>query len=206
MSYLLNTRPHKSLSVKHISSLVLALDAPGETINGGSGNDDLIGTYGDDVMNGHDGHDALSGGDGHDLLWGEAGDDWLIGQNGDDTLFGGTGNDNMYGVEGNDYLIGGAGDDTFFGGPGDDTFIFQSGSGTDVIKDFGVGDRLVLYGVTYSYSDSRGNHNKPVSYYEWFKRIGTVITTDDGRKIFLEKIWPDQLHGEVVDGNWVWYL
>ena len=56
----------------------------GTTINGGGGNDYIIG---------HDGSDVLNGGDGNDLISGYYGNDTLAGGTGSDTLIGGPGKD-----------------------------------------------------------------------------------------------------------------
>jgi VCBS repeat-containing protein len=53
-------------------------------INGGSGNDSLVGTTGDDEINGFAGNDTLIGGDGNDTLNGGPGVDSMVGGNGDD--------------------------------------------------------------------------------------------------------------------------
>ncbi|MGR0187650.1 Calx-beta domain-containing protein [Azospirillum aestuarii] len=86
------------------------------------------GTAGDDELNGGAGLDTINGGAGNDLLRGMGGADSLNGGDGDDTLDGGTGRD---------ILTGGAGNDDFrFDGIGD--------VGSDVITDFGPGDRIDL--------------------------------------------------------------
>lgn len=72
-------------------------------IDGGDGNDTIIGGTSFDIF---------SGGDGGDILFGNAYDDVLHGNAGNDTIDGG---------EGNDLLSGGQGDDEIFGGIGDDT-------------------------------------------------------------------------------------
>jgi Ca2+-binding RTX toxin-like protein len=62
----------------------------------------------------------LNGGDGNDLLLGGAYADLLLGNAGNDTLFGGRGNDTLRGNDGNDYLNGGPGADQTFGDAGND--------------------------------------------------------------------------------------
>ncbi len=54
------------------------------TINGTSGNDNLVGTDAADVLNGLDGDDTLSAGLGNDSLDGGAGSNVLMGGQGDD--------------------------------------------------------------------------------------------------------------------------
>jgi surface adhesion protein len=95
-----------------------------------------------DVSGAHDGNDTLLGGAGNDILFGQGGNDLLDGG------------------KGNDILLGGSGADTLIGGLGGDTFVWKSGdTGTDVIKDFKVGDgdridlRDLLQGETGSTID-----------------------------------------------------
>jgi Ca2+-binding RTX toxin-like protein len=63
------------------------------TLDGGAGNDTLVGSPGNDSLNGGDGDDLLLGGPGNDTLTGGAGRDLLIGGSGADSLRGGTGDD-----------------------------------------------------------------------------------------------------------------
>jgi fimbrial isopeptide formation D2 family protein/uncharacterized repeat protein (TIGR01451 family) len=62
-------------------------------IQGGVGNDNLIGTAGNDRLEGLQGHDTLTGGAGNDTLEGQLGDDVLNGGAGADVLDGGAGVD-----------------------------------------------------------------------------------------------------------------
>lgn len=78
-------------------------DAPVGGVDGGAGNDLLMGDEGDDLIDGG------------------AGDDTLFGGNDDDTLIGGDGGDQLTGGEGKDNISGGAGKDTIFGGTDGDT-------------------------------------------------------------------------------------
>jgi len=121
-------------------------------IDGGAGNDVIIG--------GELGNDLL-GGEGNDTLVGGQLDDWLIGDAGDDVLFagraanvtfasgdavaeaaavaaaggngnylnGGEGDDRLYGGTGSDWLRGGSGIDRLLGGDGGD--ILEAGVGDD---------------------------------------------------------------------------
>lgn len=84
----------------------------GATIDGGDGNDMVIGSDLADTIRGGAGDDDLFGGDGDDRIFGDGGHDWLVGEDGNDTLDGGDGNDRLTGM---------AGADTYRGGPGADT-------------------------------------------------------------------------------------
>lgn len=100
-----------------------------DTLTGGAGKNTLIGGGGDDRLNGSGGRDSISGGDGNDRLYGNGGNDTLDGGGGIDRLFGGDGNDLLIGGGSNDKLYGDAGNDTLSGGKGSD--IEDGGSGTD---------------------------------------------------------------------------
>ena len=85
---------------------------------GGTGNDDILGTFGDD------------------WLTGDAGNDFIAGSGGNDFIAGGDGEDRLYGGAGNDWIIGGAGDDGMSGGDGSDVFHMHAGDDNDTIFDF----------------------------------------------------------------------
>ncbi len=119
------------------------------TIEGGAGNDRIIGGNGNDVINGGDGRDriqgrggddSLDGGDGADRLIGQAGDDVLTGGNGHDFLNGGSGDDDLGGGIGRDRLRGGRGLDMLSGGGGRDDL--DGGDGSDILDGGDGGDRL----------------------------------------------------------------
>lgn len=114
-------------------------------MEGGNGNDTIVGTTGDDTLSGDAGidrikaglgNDIVLGGAGIDTINGEGGNDTLIGGDGSDTLvgdgadtlFGDAGNDSLIGDQGNDILSGGEGDDTANGGDGNDTITGENGN------------------------------------------------------------------------------
>ncbi|MCU0916652.1 MAG: Ig-like domain-containing protein, partial [Planctomycetes bacterium] len=115
------------------------------TIGGGNGNDTLIvtqgtnhvleGGAGDDMLLGGSGNDTLRGGLGRDTLDSGGGQDGLDGGDGTDMVQGGDGNDTLDGGAGNDVLEGGAGNDTLQGGADNDTYVFRNGFGADTFLD-----------------------------------------------------------------------
>ena len=111
-----------------------------ENVNGGAGNDKIIGNKFSNILNGEDGNDKLKGLEGDDILSGDKGDDKLFGSKGDDKLFGGAGKD---------VLSGGKGIDNLWGGEGRDTFKVSKGKGYDIIEDFRNGkDRIFLGAIS----------------------------------------------------------
>jgi Ca2+-binding RTX toxin-like protein len=102
------------------------------TLDGGNGNDWLLGNSGGDRLFGLSGHDRLKGYGGNDQLSGGANNDHL---------YGGRGNDKPIGGSGHDYLYGQFGKDTLTGGRGNDKFVFDvapTKSNMDKITDFSV--------------------------------------------------------------------
>jgi len=83
-----------------------------DTLDGGDGNDTIDGGDGDDVINGGIGDDVIRGGRGNDTIRGNAGKDQIDGGDGDDDIDGGLGDDHIIGGKGRDVLKGDAGDDT----------------------------------------------------------------------------------------------
>jgi Ca2+-binding RTX toxin-like protein len=91
-------------------------------IDGGDGNDLLVGGGGRSIFD---------GGAGNDFLYGAAGDDILMGGTGNDQIFGGGGNDSVVGGDGNDIVSGGAGFDLLIGS--DDNDLVLGGGGEDIL-------------------------------------------------------------------------
>ena len=115
---------------------VTGVAEPGDPIDGGKGDDRLVGTNVAETISGGNGDDTLIGREGDDLLRGGSGDDILKGNGGNDQLSAGSGNDVLNGGDGRDILEGWSDNDRLTGGSGADTFIFHSGDGKDVITDF----------------------------------------------------------------------
>ncbi|MCA0919823.1 M10 family metallopeptidase [Pseudooceanicola nanhaiensis] len=129
-----------------------------ENVEGGSGNDTILGNQAANVLDGNAGDDSILGGSGSDTLYGKAGDDTLRGEGGADYVSGGTGNDLLYGDGSVDTLIGGDGNDTLYGGfttdsvsagAGDDLIVVLAGEYYDDV-DGGTGnDTLNHFSSTY---------------------------------------------------------
>jgi large repetitive protein len=118
-----NNGPSESSLPQSIN--VTVIDSTQHDLQGGAGNDYIVGS------------------DLNDVLIGVLGDDVLMGGAGDDMLFGGDGNDTLMGGDGNDVLIGGKGNDTLTGGEGEDIFKWEAGDhglpgapDIDIITDF----------------------------------------------------------------------
>ena len=106
-----------------------------DSLNGGPGNDTLIGGGGDDQLSGGGDNDRLVGGEGGDALRGQAGNDVLLGGNGADFLDGGVGDDLIDGGKLADLMAGAAGNDTYIVDNTGDTILEQSGGGIDLAVD-----------------------------------------------------------------------
>jgi Ca2+-binding RTX toxin-like protein len=114
-------------NVSSSASTTIDVLLTGITLNGGKGNDALVGTGAADQLFGNGGNDSLRG----------------LGQN--DRLFGMDGDDFIDGGAGDDWLAGGKGSDRLFGGQGADVFVFGKSGGSDVVLDFQLGvDKLML--------------------------------------------------------------
>jgi Ca2+-binding RTX toxin-like protein len=90
---------------------------------------------------------TIEGGNGNDRLVGGAGAVTLDGGNGDDTLFGGNGNEKLLGGNGNDTIDGNKGNDSAFLGNGNDTFTWDPGDGSDTIEGDNGNDTMVFNGA-----------------------------------------------------------
>ena len=118
-------------------------------IDGGDGNDTILGSFGVDKVNGGlgddlivtgnsrdeiegaAGNDTIAGGADSDLIIGGDGNDSLIGSDGDDSIHGGNGHDSISGGDQNDFLYGNDGNDTILGSRGRD--FIHGGAGADTL-------------------------------------------------------------------------
>jgi Ca2+-binding RTX toxin-like protein len=136
---------------------IQVLNSIASIINGGAGNDVLIGSSGIDILGGGDGDDVLDGGVGADVLNGGNGVDTVsyaarsaqvtadadgLADDGEaleldtvgsdvENLIGGSGADTLAGNTGDNVLTGNGGNDTLDGVEGEDTL--DGGSGADVL-------------------------------------------------------------------------
>lgn len=128
-------------------------NSDGVYIDGGTGDDTIIGSNSADTLLGSDGNDHLDAGSGNDNVDGGAGADWIAGGDGDDYLTGGAGS-RLHGNDGDDTIItagwsageagthvyGNAGDDSIQATWGD---YVDGGSGRDVLTLSPNGDRAI---------------------------------------------------------------
>jgi Ca2+-binding RTX toxin-like protein len=116
-----------------ISGLEAAGSDVERIVDGGLGDDSIIGSRGDDAINSGAGNDKIVAGHGDDTIHSGAGNDRIWADHGNDTIYAG---------EGNDKIKGGAGDDVIFAGEGNDEVLFDS---ADSSIDGGQGfDSLVV--------------------------------------------------------------
>jgi Ca2+-binding RTX toxin-like protein len=109
-----------------------------DTIVGSEGNDTIRGGKGNDLIMGAGGHDNIEGGRGSDQIWGGDGNDTIHGGKGKDTIHGGRGDDNCYGDGGRDKVYGNSGRDWVQGGSTQRNFIediFKMPSQTDSVEE-----------------------------------------------------------------------
>lgn len=115
------------------------------TLEGGTGNDTIVGGARADYIFDEAGNDKIWGNGGNDTIYPEIGDDVVHGGAGDDTIMdaGGkySGNDWLFGDDGSDDVFGEAGNDHIYGGYGDD--LLRGGPGADYI-DGGYGDDILV--------------------------------------------------------------
>ena len=112
----------------------------GAVIQGGRGNDTLIGSHLNDTIYGGEGNDMIAGGRGYDILFGDQGDlqaidsdAWSIGTrvsglDGNDTIYGGSASvTELKDTDKDDIIIGGGGEDELHGDAGRDIILGDAG-------------------------------------------------------------------------------
>ncbi|MEM6682888.1 MAG: calcium-binding protein [Pseudomonadota bacterium] len=118
----------------------------------------LDGGSGDDFLLGGSRSDMISGRTGEDRIFGRGGDDIISGESGDDFIDGGSGKDRILGYRGDDVIRAGSGNDDVYGGEGDDTFLIGRGTGETRLIDFFATGALSIVndedGVRSPYSEN----------------------------------------------------
>ena len=105
----------------------ISLGAEDDTLAGGGGNDTVGSAWGEDIVYGNQGNDYVFGGGGMDTLYGGQGDDTAFGGNDNDVVYGNIGNDTLSGGENDDVLFGGQGNDIVYGNTGNDSLYGNLG-------------------------------------------------------------------------------
>jgi len=90
---------------------------------------------------------TIDGGNGNDRLVGGAGAVTLRGGNGDDALFGGAGVETLIGGNGDDSIDGNKGNDVGLLGNGNDTFVWDPGDGSDTVEGQNGTDTMLFNGA-----------------------------------------------------------
>lgn len=203
----------------------------GNTIVGGSGNDEVVGGAGADVIHGGGtsiapkdtsapeafsafaavakvakapvaDDDIVHAGDGGDVVYGNAGNDELHGEAGNDWISGGKGDDVLFGGDDNDDLNGNSGDDVLYDGAGTD--VVNGSSGNDVVV-AGEGDDVYKGGSgfdTLDFSEATGSMMIDVS-----KKTAVGMGTDtfSGFETYIGSGFADTMkgssHANAMDGG-----
>ena len=97
-----------------------------------------------DTIDGTTGQDDLVGTDHADVIYASEGADYVSGLGDADVLYAGDGNDTVVGRDGNDRIHGNGGSDTLFGNEGNDTIDSAGDRGTDIVK-CGLGSNDTAY-------------------------------------------------------------
>jgi len=119
------------------------------SIDGGNGGDSVRidegnGVFTDAIAT------TIDGGNGNDRLVGGAGAVTLRGGNGDDVLAGGAGAETLIGGNGDDSIDGNKGNDVGLLGNGNDTFVWDPGDGSDVVEGQNGTDTMLFNGADAS--------------------------------------------------------
>jgi hypothetical protein len=133
--------------------------------------DEINGVFADTIPT------TIDGGNGNDRLVGGAGAVTLNGGNGDDALFGGNGNEKLLGGNGNDTIDGNRGNDAAFMGNGNDTFVWDPGDGSDTIEGQNGTDTMLFNGANVAEQvDLSANGHR----LRFFRDIAGITMDTDG--------------------------
>lgn len=137
-------------------------DASFRVLDGGNGNDLIIGSDGNETLIGGRGHDTIRAGAGNDQIDAGNGWDFINAGDGNDTIDAGNGSDTIYAGNGDDVISAGNGWDFISAGNGNDTI--DAGNGQDIIY-AGAGNDIIDGGRGHDYINA-GSGNDTVVYDE----------------------------------------
>lgn len=120
---------------------------------------------------------TIDGGNGDDRLVGGTGAGTVIGGNGNDALFGGNGNENLLGGNGNDTIDGNKGNDVAFMGNGNDTFVWDPGDGSDTIEGQKGTDKMLFNGANIAEKVELSPNGHRLKF---FRDIANITMDTDG--------------------------
>ena len=160
------------------------------TVDGGAGNDLLIGGGGRSVLLGGEGNDILWGGPGDDVLLGGAGNDDLFGGGGNDALVGGGGIDILSGGSGRDLLIGSQDEDLLAGGNSEDILIGGSTVHDDNVA--ALDNIMAIWGS----SDSFNARVATLTASDGLLEAGVAVFDDDSLDVILGGAGGDLVFGD----------
>jgi RTX calcium-binding nonapeptide repeat (4 copies) len=151
-------------------------------VQGGPGNDTIVGSADGDILEGGPGNDRIFGNGGDDVIAGGAGNDKLYGGPGADFVLGGDLTDFELGVaqpRGDDLLNGGAGPDLLAPGPGRSTVIGASGRDALLYARTQSATRRPPEPVSVSF-DGRPNDGPPGTHDNVERGVESVISVGSG--------------------------
>jgi Ca2+-binding RTX toxin-like protein len=120
---------------------------------------------------------TIDGGNGDDNLVGGAGAGTLLGGNGKDFLAGGSGPETLAGGNGNDSVDGNGGNDVGLLGNGDDTFVWDPGDGSDVVEGQNGIDTMLFNGAN---GPEQVDLSADGERLRFFRTQGTITMDTDG--------------------------
>ena len=175
-SYFVDSETHKLRTNKYTGtvladsidagSITSSLTTKGLNLDGGAGNDSIIGSWNGDTLAGGVGNDSIYGGDGNDKLLGGDGDDLIIGGAGNDTITGGTGTTTAVYDKGATF--------------GEDTYVVTKGEKLNISMDSVAG------GISFSRSE-KGN-DLIIENNDGKVTVKNALTSDAGVDIYVNDL------------------
>ncbi len=160
-------------------------------ITGGADHDFLHGNRGQDTLRGERGNDTLRGGKETDLLFGSSGDDFLAGDRDNDYIEAGEGDDLVRGGKDNDYIIGHLGDDTIYGDKGNDTMVGNEGFDRFIFKKDSGQDIILDFDTVTDYLvfDGIEKFTTDFDVLDAFDPSTSTIDLGNGNTIYLHEVY-----------------